>query len=97
MSQYEASRPGDAPLEEAESLIWALLDEHLDDAGVTRLSKMIECDAAVRARYLACVQLHVDLCDHFGRRTTEPNNSTVVLPNLGPGILGVPGLPQSTQ
>jgi hypothetical protein len=100
---YETdSRPGgpEVRLEEAEALIWAMLDEQLDAAEMTRLGKMIEEDAAVRARYIECVQLHVDLSEHFARTAAnkdaspDKGSSTVVLPNLLPGVSGAPGLPQ---
>jgi hypothetical protein len=84
----------EAQLEEAESLIWALLDDQLDNAGMGRLTKMLETDAAVRSRYIDCVQLHVDLREHFGRPTAEKSTGTVVLPNLLPGLPGAQGLPQ---
>jgi len=84
----------DLHLEEAEALIWAMLDDQLDDAEMRRLSKMIEEDAAVRARYIDCVQLHVDLNEHFGRAAAEKAPSTVVLANLLPGLPGAQGLPQ---
>jgi hypothetical protein len=81
-------------LDEAEALIWAMLDEQLDEAEMKRLGKLIEEDAAVRARYIDCVQLHVDLREHFGRAAAEKAPSTVVLPNLMPGLPGGLGLPQ---
>jgi anti-sigma factor RsiW len=80
-------------LEEAESLIWSLLDERLDDADTRRLAQMIEEDAAVRARYIECVQLHVDLREHFGRQAAEKGKDAVVLPNLLPGLPGISSLP----
>jgi anti-sigma factor RsiW len=94
MSRDEHSRSADTHLREAEILIWALLDEQLDDASGARLSKMIEEDAAVRARYIDCVQLHVDLREHFGRQATEPGKNAVVLQNVFPGVAGLPGMPQ---
>jgi hypothetical protein len=97
MSQDNHSRSADAHLVEAETLIWALLDEQLDDAEVARLSKMMEEDAAVRARYIDCVQLHVDLREHFARKSAEQGKGTVVLPNLLPGTLDIPGLSQVTE
>lgn len=76
-------------LDEAESLIWALLDDHLEAADATRLCRLIEKDAAVRARYMDCVQLHVDLREHFGAEAAErpAKPAGQVLPNL---LLGMP-------
>ena len=84
-----------ARLEEAETLIWSLLDEQLDDAGSLRLATLLEQDAAVRARYVDCVQLHVDLREHFGQ-PAEKGNASVVLPNLIPG-LPLQGFPQVAE
>ena len=97
MSREDHSRPSDATLEEAEALIWAMLDDHLDDASVERLSKMIEENPQVRSRYLDCVQLHVDLGEHFGRQAAEREKGPVVLPNLLPGLSNIPGMPQVTE
>jgi hypothetical protein len=94
MSREDHSRGAAAKLEEAETLIWAMLDEQLDSADMERLAKMIEEDAEIRSRYIDCVQLHVDLREHFGRKAAEQGRGTVVLPNLLPGLAGLPGTPQ---
>jgi ribosomal protein L1 len=94
MSREDHSRPIDAKLHEAETLIWAMLDEQLDSADMERLAKMIEEDAKIRSRYIDCVQLHVDLREHFGRKAAEQGKGTVVLPNLLPGLSSLPGTPQ---
>jgi hypothetical protein len=97
MSREDRARPSDAKLQEAETLIWAMLDEQLDDADMERLSKMIEEDAEIRSLYIDCVQLHVDLREHFGRQVAEQGKGTVVLPNLLPGASSFPGMPQATE
>ncbi|MBA3480207.1 MAG: hypothetical protein H0T51_00195 [Pirellulales bacterium] len=101
MSREHETNPrsagADLHLEEAEALIWAMLDDQLDDVEMRRLSKMIEEEAAVRARYIECVQLHVDLREHFGRAAAEKAPSIVVLANLLPGLPGAPGLPQIVE
>jgi anti-sigma factor RsiW len=76
-------------LEEAENLIWALLDDHLEAAETTRLAKLLEENDAVRRRYIECVQLHVDLQDHFAAAgaKAEAAKGTAVLPNLITGGL----------
>jgi hypothetical protein len=93
------SRPNAAELqlEEAETLIWAMLDEQLDRAEMDRLCKMIEENAAIRARYIDCVQLHVDLREHYGRAAAEKATGAVVLANLLPGLPGAQGLPQIAE
>jgi hypothetical protein len=98
MSQIDPALPNEMEtrLEEAEMLIWSLLDEQLSEADSRRLTAMLEKDAAVRGRYLECVQLHVDLREHFGRQSAEKSTGTTVLPNL---ISGLPfeGFPQVTE
>lgn len=81
-------------LDEAESLIWALLDDQLYEAETTRLAKLLEQHESVRLRYLDCVQLHVDLRDHFAGAAApsgEPGTAknTAILPDLMPR--SVPG------
>ena len=92
------SLPADmnARLDEAEALIWSLLDEQLDERSTQRLASLLEQDAAVRARYVECVQLHVDLREHFGREAAEKGTSSAVLPNLMTG-LPLEGFPQVTE
>jgi hypothetical protein len=81
-------------LDRAEALIWALLDDQLGEAERTELSKLLEEDAAVRVRYVECVQLHVDLAEHYGRKVAETAPGSVVLSHLMPGLPGPQGLPQ---
>lgn len=71
-------------LDEAENLIWALLDDHIDDADIARLTKLLNENEDVRRRYLDCVQLHVDLRDHFAAVDIPgtPRPATAILPNL---------------
>ena len=95
------SRPNGAELqlEETEALIWDLLDERLDDAGFVRLSQSLEANATVRSRYMDCVQLHVDLHEHFGRQALDAKqqaSGTAVLTDL-PGLAGLPGFPTVIQ
>jgi hypothetical protein len=97
----DPSRPRDAELEleGTEALIWDLLDERLDDAGFARLSRSLEANATVRSRYMECVQLHVDLHEHFGREALDAKqqaSGTAVLSHL-PGLEGLPGFPTVIQ
>jgi hypothetical protein len=97
MSHEENKSPQSAAqqrLEQAETLIWALLDEHLEPAEANRLFTMIEEDAAVRALYIECVQLHVDLKEHFGRKEAEKEPGTAIMASLLPGIPGLENFPQ---
>jgi anti-sigma factor RsiW len=77
-------------LDEAENLIWTLLDDQLDEASSARLAKLLEEHEAVRQRYIDCVQLHVDLQDHFVDHARKPTGAkTTALPlNLTPGVPG---------
>jgi hypothetical protein len=81
-------------LEEAETLIWALLDDTLQEGEAERLTSLLETNATVRSRYIDCVQLHVDLQQHYGRPAAQLNPekraSGAVMPNLGIGVPAVP-------
>jgi hypothetical protein len=87
-------------LEEAERLIWALLDDHLEPAETTKLAKLLQENEDVRRRYVECVQLHVDLHDHFaaaGAKGEAPKGAailpTMILPNVMLGGLSSSGAP----
>lgn len=85
----------EAILDEAESLIWALLDEQIDDVDTAKLSQLLEQDALVRERYLECVQLHVDLMEHFGQKAVSQKQDGAIMPDLfanPPGFPEVPGV-----
>ena len=75
-------------LDEAENLIWALLDEQLDEADTAKLAKLLDQHESVRKRYIECVQLHIDLQDHFATADAQgKRQTTAILPNLLPGGL----------
>lgn len=78
----------ESTLEEAERLIWSLLDEQIDDADAVRLNRMLKTDAGVRRRYLECVQLQVDLRDRFERQAAAPSRGGV-MPDLFPNLPGL--------
>lgn len=95
MSQSDLT-PGESAvllLDEAENLIWALLDDQLGDADTARLSELLQNHEEVRRRYVDCVQLHVDLQGHFAGAPgghapqTSPNVPSAVLTGLMPGNL----------
>jgi hypothetical protein len=77
-------------LDEAEALTWALLDDQLAEADAARLATLLEENQEARARYIECIQLHVDLQDHFAPPNSPPGKTpgVVVLPNLMPGLPG---------
>ncbi len=99
-SMTNADQPNPTPasaqllLEEAESLIWAMLDDNIDDAEMARLTQMLEEHAPIRQRYVDCVQMHVDLGEHYGRQAADPEAAACVLPNLMPSVTGVQGVSQ---
>lgn len=55
----------DAMLDEAELMIWALLDEEIAEQDTQKLEKLLSENEQVRQRYIECTQLHVDLTQHF--------------------------------
>jgi len=74
-------------LDQAETLIWALLDDEIEPTDVKRLEKLIRHSEAVRQRYINCVQMHTDLHGHFGGAkpslTTDAPPESPVLGSLG--------------
>jgi len=85
----------DQTVDEAESLIWALLDDQLDETDTAKLCQLMEGSAAVRSRYIDCVQLHVDLSEHFSAKAMDQPPGVQVLPNLLPGLTpGVESIPR---
>lgn len=61
-SQIQAS---EALLDEAEALIWSLLDDEIKPEDIKRLENLLQGDEKVRERYISCVQMHTDLHQHF--------------------------------
>lgn len=92
----ENSNNAEAILDEAESLIWALLDEQIEDVDTAKLSQLLEQNALVRERYLECVQLHVNLMEHFGQKS-EQQKQGAIMPDLFAGLPGFPEVPGVTQ
>jgi len=68
-------------LEEAEKLIWDLLDDRIEEADTQRLEKLLKENDQVRARYLEISQVHADLYSHFGN--DQANTKSPVLSFLG--------------
>ncbi len=60
-------------LDEAEALIWGLLDENIDAASVQRLEKLL-ANSEVRQRYIQCVELHFDLQELFKDSQQQPKS-----------------------
>ncbi len=84
-----------ALVDQAEAMIWKLLDEQLDEDDCRRLEQMISDHEEVRQRYLECVQLHVGLHELLAEKTGSPvvAPQSPVLGLLGGAIPGeMPGL-----
>jgi len=76
----------DKLLDEAELLIWALLDDNITEQQTTTLEEMVRTSEPVRRRYLECVELHTNLAELFAppKAPTIPVNlETPVLGSLG--------------
>lgn len=71
-----------ALLDEAEQMIWALLDDEIAEQDVKKLETLLAENDAVRQRYIECTQLHVDLKDHFSttspKSNVEPDGSGII-------------------
>lgn len=86
-------------LDEAEALIWGLLDENIDALDSQRLSTLM-ANEEVRGRYMQCVELHGDLQTLFDNEQTNKITKlqSPVLGSLGnifphsPGTSVVPPL-----
>lgn len=75
-------------LDEAEALIWGLLDENIDAVDSQRLEQLM-ANEEVRKRYIQCVELHSDLQHLFDDQKTQTKPQSPVLGSLGqPGSLG---------
>lgn len=57
----------DQVLDEAEQLIWSLLDDDLPEEDIPKLESLIMEHTNVRKAYVHCVLLHAYLSDHFGK------------------------------
>ncbi len=91
---YSAARkPGETnDLDRVQELIWALLDDYIDDVAFSELEGLLQHDGIVREHYIQCVQLHTDLASYFATTAggseasdSEPN-STPVLGFLSSGL-----------
>lgn len=49
-----------------QELTWMLMDDRLEPSQLEMLEQLLKENATARQTYLECVQLHVDLKDHFG-------------------------------
>ncbi len=79
-------------LEQAEEMIWNLLDDNLPEGDVQLLETMIQEHDQVRELYVDCVRLHTDLSEHFGKTPQlelpgAPNSP--VLGSLGDTMRGL--------
>ncbi len=81
---------------EVQSLVWALMDEHISADDVKRLEELLLTDPEARKTYIECVQLHVDLQHYFSQTKTaqppDPKQSILTLPGFT-GLADMPTLP----
>ena len=89
--QNSDNTTGEALLNEAEALIWSLLDDQIDDGGVDRLEKLLSEHEAIRRRYVECVQLHVDLSNHFQVPGQQPSGGNVLSSLISENLPGADG------
>ena len=81
-------------LDEAEALIWGLLDENIDALDSQRLEALM-ANEEVRQRYMQCVELHSDLQTLLSEDKTKKTQSPVLgsLGNIFPNITNANVLP----
>jgi anti-sigma factor RsiW len=97
-SNATSDRP-DERLADFEQLVWAMLDEQISDDDRNRLQQLIESDELARATYIECVQMHVDLQNHFAadakedRGSNESPATAAKSPVLGFLNQGAPAMP----
>lgn len=68
----------EALLAEAEAMIWALLDDQLDEADVVRLEQLLTNEESIRRRYAECVRLHADLTEYFSPRVPGTGDGEIL-------------------
>ena len=73
----------DSILEEAEQLIWAVLDDQVDKADLERLETLLHQDEQIRERYIQCVQLHTDLTTMLPAEGESPPEDLPKTPIVG--------------
>ncbi|MCG8449002.1 MAG: hypothetical protein MI725_05420 [Pirellulales bacterium] len=73
----------DQVLNEAEQLIWALLDDTIQESDARRLEELLQDNLQVRTRYLDCIQLHSNLVQHFAQHSDTGSGDTPQSPVLG--------------
>ena len=76
-------------LDEAEKLIWAYLDEHIEEADIERLEHLLKENEQVRQRFAQCAEIHADLYSHYQQGAAKPAESK--LPVLGSLLIEMPG------
>ncbi len=96
-SEASLDQANDSLLDEAEALIWALLDDDIKPTDVKRLEGLLQENERIRQRYISCVQTHTDLNQHFGEipalPTTDSLPSSPVLGSLGNLLPGAGSFP----
>ena len=76
-------------LDEAEKLIWAYLDKHIEQEDVERLEHLLKENEHVRQRYAQCAEIHADLYTHYQQGAAKPVESKS--PVLGSLLIEMPG------
>jgi hypothetical protein len=56
---------GELAVDEVAELTWLLLDREINDAQIVQLETLLRDSQDARDTYLKCVQIHVDLGEHY--------------------------------
>jgi hypothetical protein len=68
----------ESQLDGTQDLVWALLDDHISNAEFAALEERLLADQTARETYIRCVQMHVDLNDHFKGDAAKPKLEQVL-------------------
>jgi hypothetical protein len=57
---------------EVQDLVWAVVDEYATESQIRRLEQLILTSEEARRTYVACMQMHADLCCMLGGKQSQP-------------------------
>ena len=58
--------------DEVQDLVWAVVNEYATEGQIRRLEQLVTSNAEARRTYIACMQMHADLCLLLGGKQVQP-------------------------